>query len=146
MAVILSIKPKYIEKMRLGIKKYEFRKNNFQLNPKSSFALIYSTSPVNKIIGSFKISEVIRDSPKNLWINLRKSSGINEKDFFSYFFSCETGTALKITELKFFEKKIDPFKEIENFNPPQSFHYLNEREFSALKKILNYKNVDEYFK
>lgn len=49
MNVLLSIKPKYIEEIRKGNKKYEFRKTRFRQRHINE-AYIYSTSPVKMIL------------------------------------------------------------------------------------------------
>jgi len=47
MNVLLSIKPKYVEKIVNGEKQYEFRKRIFR-NKNVRKAFIYSTSPTKK--------------------------------------------------------------------------------------------------
>ena len=85
---------------------------------------IYATSPVKKIVGIFKISSIIEDSPSALWDRLKDHAGISEEEFFDYFGSKETGFALEIKDVQKFENPIDPRALIPNFVPPQSFHYF----------------------
>jgi type I restriction enzyme, S subunit len=47
MDVLLSIKPRYVEAIIDGRKKYEFRKNKFAMKD-INCAYIYSTSPIKK--------------------------------------------------------------------------------------------------
>jgi len=47
---------------------------------------IYATSPTKKIVGTFVIGEIIKDTPKNLWKNLNVLSGLSEQEFFDYFY------------------------------------------------------------
>lgn len=68
MNVLLSIKPKYIEKIIKGNKRYEFRKSIFKKSVDEVW--IYATSPTKKIVGTFVIGEIIKDTPANLWKNL----------------------------------------------------------------------------
>ena len=58
MNVILSIKPKYCEKIINGKKKVEFRRKIFKNENKIDLVFMYSTSPVKKIVGFFKIESI----------------------------------------------------------------------------------------
>ncbi len=71
MDVLLSIKPKFAEAIIDGRKRYEFRKIKFA-NKDINRVYIYATSPVKKIIGVFKLSSIIEDSPHALWDRLRE--------------------------------------------------------------------------
>jgi len=125
MAVLLSIKPKYVDEIRKENKKYEFRKSIFKRN-NISMAYIYSTHPVKKVVGKFTIGEIIEDHPKNLWENLNIHAGINKNEFFKYFGDRKKGFAIEINELKLFEYPIDPKELKPDFVPPQSFYYVEE--------------------
>ena len=63
MKVLLSIKPEYVEKIFSKEKKYEFRKSIFK-NPNIKSIIIYSSSPVKKVVGEFEIENIIQDTPK----------------------------------------------------------------------------------
>ena len=58
--VLLSIKPEYASAIANGIKKVEFRKRIFSETVERAF--VYSSSPVKKIIGSFFVSHIERDT------------------------------------------------------------------------------------
>jgi predicted transcriptional regulator len=124
MKALLSIKPKYVEQIIKGNKKYEFRKLIFK--QKVDRIYIYSSAPTKKIIGHFTLSKTIEKSPKELWKELRAVSGISERDFFQYFMGKKKGFAIKIDCLELFDEPIDPQKHIKNFIPPQSFCYLGD--------------------
>jgi len=126
MKIILSIKPKYVKKIIDGNKKYEFRKSLFRNRKDIKKVYIYSTSPAKKIVGSFKISEIIEDHPKNLWDKFKELSGMNTTEFFNYFGTKNKGFAIKIEKLEIFKNPIDPITTISNFIPPQSFYYIDE--------------------
>lgn len=129
MNVLISIKPKYVEKIISEEKTYEFRRSIFKKEVEK--IVIYSTSPEKKIIGYFKSNNIIKDCPKNLWNNFSEEAGINEEDFFDYFKNKEEGFALKIDELEVFESPIETDKLID-FSAPQSFKYMNENEMTNL--------------
>lgn len=124
MDVLLSIKPKFAESIINGRKKYEFRKNNFSKRDINCI-YIYSTSPVKKIIGFFKINNIIKDSPSALWDQLKDLAGISEDEFFDYFGNKQMGFALEIKEVERFKNPLDPKNIFPNFVPPQSFCYID---------------------
>jgi len=68
LSTIKVIRPKYIEEIIKGNKRYEFRKSIFKKNV--DVVWIYATSPTKKIVGTFGIGKIIKDTPKNLWKNL----------------------------------------------------------------------------
>ncbi|MFO7791545.1 MAG: hypothetical protein R6W73_01000 [Candidatus Saliniplasma sp.] len=126
MNVLLSIKPKYVEKILNGEKKFEFRKIVFREGKKVERVYIYSTSPVKKIVAYFTVEKIIEDEPERLWERCSNSSGIDEDEFFNYFENKEKGYAIKINNLNEFEEPVDPKSYNPNFRPPQSFYYTGE--------------------
>ena len=125
MNVLLSIKPKYVEEIIKRNKEYEFRRSIFRCREDIEMVYMYSTSPVKKIVGRFRIESIIEDHPKNLWESFRDFSGVEVEEFFNYFGDKETGFAIKIKEVEVFKEPIDPKISIPNFTPPQSFCYID---------------------
>lgn len=144
MDVLLSIKPKYIESIINGQKRYEFRKTIFRRNYINS-AYIYATSPVKKIVGAFRIGEIIKDRPSNLWERFNGVSGLNEDEFFNYFQEEDMGFAIEITDFKVFEQPLDPAEIIPDFVPPQSFCYVRSTLFlTSLKEGKMCRKIEDY--
>jgi len=125
--VILSIKPVYANAILEGVKTVEFRKRVFKKNVDKVF--IYSSSPIKMIVGYFTFSNIVEDTPENLWKTFQKVGGINKDDFFEYYKETEKGFGIVIKEVVKFEVEKDPIEFIENFTAPQSYVYL-EREKS----------------
>ena len=123
MDVLLSIKPKFAESIISGRKKYEFRKNSFTKKDIGR-VYIYSTTPIKKIVGNFRINKIIEDKPSTLWYQLKDDAGISEEEFFAYFKNREVGFAFQIVDVEKFETPVDPKIIFPNFIPPQSFCYL----------------------
>ena len=122
MKVLLAIKPQYIEKIFSKEKKFEYRKNIFK-NKKVDTIIIYSTAPVKKIVGEFKIKRIIKDSPCNLWELAPKNTGITKEKFYKYFENKKEGYAIEIGDIKKYKK----YKELKDFSlktAPQSFIYI----------------------
>ena len=140
MNVLLSIKPKYVEAIVNGEKRYEFRKMIFR-KKKLEAVYIYSTAPVKKIVGSFRVGSIIEDYPERLWNHLKRFSGLSYLEFFRYFEGKERGFAIEIESVEEFENPINPRDFIPNFVPPQSFYYLDS---SILSVIFNHLNSRYY--
>lgn len=126
MRVILSIKPKYVEEIKSGRKKYEFRRAIFKKGTDVEEIYIYSTSPIKKIVGAFEIDDILAEHPKSLWKRCKEYSGIDEHSFFKYFSNKEIGFAIKIKNLNIFDEPVDPKEAIPNFTAPQSFRYVEQ--------------------
>ena len=122
MKVLLSIKPEFAEKIFNGTKKYEFRRSVFK-NQNVKTVIVYSSSPVQKVIGEFDIESIIKSDLSTLWERTKEFAGINKKFFYDYFKSKETGYAIKIKETRRYKNDLCIKKDF-NATPPQSFIYL----------------------
>lgn len=78
--VLISIKPKYVNEILSGEKKFEFRKKIFKQEVENIY--IYSTSPKKKIVAKFKYNGFLEGTPLEIWEKTLKNSGISEKRLF----------------------------------------------------------------
>ena len=142
MSILLSIKPKYVNEILKETKTFEFRKTIFKQKG-IMFALIYSSSPVKKIVAEFKIGKIYESSPKILWKKYQNRAGVTEKEFFKYFEGKEQGYAIEIKDLRKFSKQIDPKTINPEFRAPQSFSYIDLALYSKFTHIgkVNIENV-----
>ena len=122
MRVLLSIKPKYADKIFDGTKKFEFRKVIFK-NPNIKTVVVYSSSPIQQVIGEFEIDDILSFNPDKIWKMTKKYSGISEDFFYEYFADRDIAHAIKIKKTRRYRK---PLCIREDFNavPPQSYMYL----------------------
>lgn len=132
MKVLLSIRPEYVEQIMNGNKRFEYRKRIFK--KKVDSVIIYSTMPVGKIVGEFKIEKIINDSPEEIWNQTYQYSGVSEDFFRDYFSNYKEGFAIKIKEICKYKEPISPKDLFSNFVAPQSYMYV-EDELLALLKI-----------
>ena len=123
MFVLLSIKPKFVDAIIRGNKKYEFRKSIFK-DKNINKVYMYSTSPIKKVLGSFTVGEIKEGNPFTLWSEFNEFSGVDANEFFLYFKNREKGFAIEIRNVEQFIEPIDPRNVIPGFTPPQSFHYI----------------------
>lgn len=122
MKVLLSIKPEYVEKIFSGVKKYEYRRSIFK-NKEIETVVIYSTFPVKKIVGEFKIKNIVKDLPEKLWELAPENTGIDKRKFMEYFDDKKEGYAIEIGKIEIY-KTPKLLEELSIKKAPQSFLYL----------------------
>jgi len=135
-AVLLSIKPKYAERIFFSDKKYEFRRQKPGFNGGTTI-LVYSTKPEGYIIGHFKSVDVIEGTMKGLWNKVEAYAGISYQEYRSYFNGNKPVYAIKIAEPILWDIQIalEDIREVcPSYNPPQTYHYLDE-EHPVIKAV-----------
>lgn len=120
-ALLLSIKPEYVDQILRGTKKYEYRKRL----PKESIdtIFIYSTAPEMKVVASVRILSKLSASPTALWEQTKKTAGISRSKFREYFHGCKIAYAYQLGAVQIF----DVAKSLAEFGinvAPQSFAYI----------------------
>jgi len=123
MKALLSIKPEFADKILSGDKRYEFRKVLFKRNVDT--IVIYATMPVGKIIGEFKVEDILQDKPASLWDRTKEYSGITQDFFNQYFKGKSKAFAIQIKSPSRYREPFDLKKLLLHGVPPQSFCYLN---------------------
>jgi predicted transcriptional regulator len=66
-----------------GTKKYEFLK--VKCKERIDSIIIYSTAPVQKIVGEVEVMEIIEGKPQSVWTRTASAAGI-DKDFFDKYY------------------------------------------------------------
>lgn len=122
MKVILSIKPKYANKILEGKKTYELRKSIFK-NPEVKTVLIYASSPISKIIGEFQIDKIVYLELDELWNTVKEKAEVDKVFFDEYFDTKQKGYAIAIKNVKKYKTSID-ISEKFGIKAPQSFAYI----------------------
>lgn len=128
--VLISIKPKFVEKILTKEKKFEFRKKTFSSEVRN--VVIYSSSPKQRIVAYFNYTGIISGTPKEVWDKCKNYSGIDELDYLNYFKDKSIAYAIKIEKIETFSVEINPKEIWKKFVAPQSFYYLKEGEFDEV--------------
>lgn len=120
-AMLLSIKPKYINAIFEGKKQYEFRKSK----PKEGVdrIIFYASSPRKKVVGEAAIDEILEGTPKEIWEISKNAAGITKKFYFSYYAGKDKAIAYKLKEVVIYKEP----KDLSDYGikqVPQSFVYL----------------------
>lgn len=120
--ILLSIHPEFVEKILNGEKKYEFRTILAKRNPQK--ILLYSTSPVSKVIGEAEVERILVDTPESIWEKTSSYSGIDQCYFNEYFKGKERAIAYQLANIVVYKRP----KMLRDFgirSAPQSFVYIN---------------------
>lgn len=119
--ILMSIKPKYSEKIFSGDKKYEFRRKVSKLHVDR--IIVYSSSPDKKIIGEVEVIKVVSKPINELWKLTKKFAGISYEDYEEYFYGCDVAYAYELGKVTRYKKS----KSLLDFNvrySPQSYVYV----------------------
>lgn len=120
-SILLSINPSHVDNIMNGIKVYEFRKKACKRHVDK--IIIYSTTPVMKVVGEADVDEVLIDKPSEIWKITRKKSGIDKSFFDHYFEDRDQAVAYKLKNITKYSKPKE-LEEIGVKNAPQSFQYI----------------------
>ena len=118
----MSIRPEFSERILSGGKRVEFRKR--RVGPDVTHVLIYSTTPVARIVGFFEVEHQDVARPHALWRRYRAVAGIERPAFDSYFADCDRGVAIRIGRV-FRLNRPQPLEGFFAAQAPQSFKYVH---------------------
>jgi predicted transcriptional regulator len=136
-AVLMSIHPRFAELIMDGKKTVEFRKCCFSKNVR--IVLVYITSPVGKIAGSFRVKGLDVSSPTSLWRRHQHFGGISKEEFSDYFKGRTKGVAIELTNATRFEDEFPLDSLRTGMKAPQSFCYIDEKH---AEKMVGYALAD----
>lgn len=120
--ILMPINPCYVEEILSGRKKYEYRKIKPKRNNIEKI-IIYSTSPVKKVVAEVEVEAIIEETPEKIWELTKDYSGITEESYYNYYKNKEKAIAYKLGRVKKYEEPKNLSKFGINYIP-QSFVYL----------------------
>lgn len=121
--ILMPINPEYVDEILSGRKKYEYRKIKAKRKNIDKI-VIYSTSPIMRVVAEVDVEEIIEDSPENLWKQTKRYSGVTEDFYSKYYNNRKIAIAYKLGNITVYDK---PKKlcDIGINYAPQSFIYLD---------------------
>ena len=120
----MSIKPEYVDKIFSGEKKYEYRKR--LCKEKIDTIIVYSSSPIQKVVGELKIKQVLYDKKTIIWNKTNRYGGITKTKYDKYYENCDYAVAYEIEKAILYDKQ----KDLKDFNvrtAPQSYVYITNK-------------------
>lgn len=123
-AVFLPIKPRFIALILSGKKKVEYRRRL----PKQPISLIvlYSSSPVKKIVGFVHVMGVSCASRAEIWRSTSSVGGISRAEFLEYFKGADRCCCAHLGNL-WPITSTPPSRISSGFKIPQSYRYVTAR-------------------
>lgn len=124
--ILVSLEPRYAEKILDGSKRVELRRRKMHVSPGATMWM-YAKLPVGSVVGNARIEHAASGSPNALWKSFGSISGISRAEFFSYFDGVNQGLALVLTDVVRLKKQL-PLQDLRRrtggFHPPQFFSRL----------------------
>ena len=121
-AILLSINPEYVKRILCGEKKYEFRKS--LCKRKVDKIIIYSTSPIMKVVGEAEVEDILVDAPEKIWDITKEASGVEQEFFDEYYGGRMQAVAYKLNHV--IEYEVPKMLKDYGVNAaPQSYCYLD---------------------
>lgn len=120
--ILLPIKPEYVNKIIEQTKLYEYRR--VKCKKEINKIVIYSTSPIKKVVAEVEILKIISNSPNKLWNDTKKYSGISKTKYMKYFENKNIAFAYKLGKVTVYDNP-KTLKDLGINYYPQSYVYLN---------------------
>ncbi len=127
-AVLLAIKPKYVDLILAGTKRIELRRSW----PSNDIGVmvLYSSAPIQKLVGVAFIDRVEECNFEKLWgLADANGGGVTYDELKTYVEGKKTAFGVMINHVKIADVPTDPKDLFPDFTAPQSFLYLSPTDF-----------------
>ena len=124
--LVLSVRPNFAEAIVNGHKTIDIRRQRPNVQP-GTLGLVYSSSPVQAVIGLFRVDEICSRPTEELWALSQNRAYMSRQDFDSYFAGTDFGHAIVVSCGQRLPKplKLSQLRDIwPGCRPPRSFGYL----------------------
>ncbi len=133
-AVLISVHPEFADGILDGSKTVEFRRVGVPASVET--VVLYSTSPIQKVVGFFDVLEVDSASPTELWRRYSDGAGIDRTRFRAYFKGRRRGHAIRVRESYALCHPVGLTDLLAGAHPPQSFQYLDSEIVGRLRNLV----------
>jgi predicted transcriptional regulator len=131
--VLLSVRPRFAEQILAGTKTVEFRRS-WAAEP-VGLAVVYSSSPVQRLVGIVEIEGTVLASPASVWTKCRsRGPGLERKELLEYFAGKDQAYGVLLGGLTLPTRPVPPKSLFRGFRPPQSYRYLSATELRRVGK------------
>ena len=120
----MAIKPQFVEKIRRGEKKFEFRRV-LPRHQEVDTIIVYESKPVGKVVGEITIAGYLTLTVDEMWERAKGESGLTREEFFDYFHGKKNAHAIAIGSYRDYEQPIPLNVLLPGKVPPQSYCYLS---------------------
>lgn len=119
--LLMSINPEHVDNILAGTKKFEFRKNKCKEEIDS--IIIYSTSPIMRVVAEVEVKGIIEDTPQVVWSKTQSAAGIDKIFFDRYYNGRDVAVAYVLGKVR----KFTAPKTLSDYGvkaAPQSYVYV----------------------
>lgn len=137
--LLISLEERHANNILAGTKKVELRRRTMHISP-GSIVWFYVKKPIAAIVGYAEVGPCESATPTSIWKKLGPVSGLERKEFMTYFEGLETAFAINLLKPQKLDKAIsltEARKSAANFTPPQFYNRLHPN--SALHNLLSKK-------
>ena len=132
-AVLLSVKPRFAEQIIAGTKTVEFRRS--WATESVGLAVVYSSSPVQRLVGIVEIEGAVVASPTSVWTKCRtRGPGLERRELMAYFDGKDKAYGVLLGGVTLPGAPVAPKSLFREFRPPQSYRYLSATELRRIGK------------
>ena len=132
-ALLVSIRPKFVEQIFAGVKTVELRRIRPRVKA-GDLVIIYASGSQKALVGAFQIADVLAASPATIWRRYSSKTGLTKHEFDCYYTGLKTGFAIQVAQTWKLASPVQ-LATLRNllggFHPPQSYRYL------ALAEVLS---------
>lgn len=131
-AVLISIHPEHVARILAGTKVFEYRKA--VPTQDVSHLVLYSTSPIKKVVAVAKVVGCLVGSPSKIWTDTAYGSGITRKFYQGYFSGYGKAVAFELGNIFELSSPLELSVLTSCKASPRSFCYLNDSDTNMILK------------
>ena len=120
--VLVSIHPKHASKILNGEKTVELRRRFPEASTRGALAVIYSTSPVQAVVGLARIRHALKLPVARIWRDYGEAACVSKTEFYGYFSGVGDGYAIVLDHVWPLKRQVKAGDLLTLFGivPPQS--------------------------
>ena len=129
--MLLSLKPRYADRIFDGLKKVELRRRIVS-HIEDRDVFVYVSSPIMALRGGFRVGDFWHDTPEKIWSRVSEFASIDKQDFDAYFEGRTVAYAFEVTNVWESPKPVNLNtlrSKFPNFAVPQSWRYVRPEEY-----------------
>ena len=126
--ILISVDERHVQNLLTGSKRIELRRRAVRVPP-STCVWIYSKVPVGQLRAYGIVESIVEASPREIWEQYGKVSGLTAEEFYSYFEGVDSACALIFSQVNELQPNLTLKalrSKLEGFHPPQFFKYLSQ--------------------
>jgi predicted transcriptional regulator len=123
---LVSIHPRHASKILNGEKTVELRRRFPEAGTRGALAAIYSTSPVQAVVGLARIRHVLKLPVARIWRDYGDAACVSKTEFYGYFSGVRDGYVIVLDDVRPVKRpvKADDLLTLFGIVPPQSYRYV----------------------